>query len=137
MSATRANTLFAFSVLLWGLLATSCTVVTDPTKPTTDVTSSTSPGSSKSKSDEKAKAFASENFARLKEDMALGRGEHLASLATLLGVPEDRHPEFFTLAKENFSSLVSSERTTSDELLAALNRELAMHPRLRSGVTPN
>ena len=137
MSATRANTLFAFSVLLWGLLATSCTVVTDPTKPTTDVTSSTSPGSSKSKSGEKAKAFASENFARLKEDMALGRGEHLAALATLLGVPEDRQAEFFTLAKENFSSLVSSERTTSDELLAALNRELATHPRLRGGVTPN
>lgn len=137
MGATRRIALFAFAVLAWGFLTTSCTIVTDPTKSSSDFTSSTSPGSSKSKSDEKAKAFANENLARLKEDMALGRGEYLTSLATLLEIPEDRRTQFFTLAKEKFPTLVSSEWTTSDELLAALDHELMMHPYLRGDVTPN
>lgn len=136
MTARSRIALLAFYVLAGGLWTTSCTVVTDPTKPTTDVTSSTSPGSS-SKSEQKSEAFTNTNLARLKEDMALGQGEHLASLATLLGVPEKRRSEFFALAKEKFPSLVSSEQTTSEELLAALNRELARHPHLRDDVTPN
>lgn len=39
--------------------------------------------------------LASRAFETLAEDMAQGRGEHLASLATLLGVPEDAQPDFF------------------------------------------
>jgi Protein of unknown function (DUF3015) len=130
--------LYVFSVLIWGLSATSCTIVTDPTKSSSDFTSSTSPGSSSKPSpEEKAKSFANENFERLQEDMALGGGEHLASLATLLGVPNDRQPEFFALAKEQFPSLVNSAGTTSNELIAALDRELAMRPYLREEVPPH
>lgn len=136
MRATKGIVLFVFPVLLGGMALTSCTVVTDPTKPTTDVTSSTSPGSS-SKSEKKAEAFINTNFARIKEDMVRGRGEHLASLATLLGVREERCTEFFSLTKEKFPSLIMSERTTSNEFLTALNHELAMHPYLRDDVTSN
>jgi len=136
MNVARGIALFTFSLLTWGLLATSCTVVTDPTKPSTDVTSSTSPGSS-SKSANKAGAFTSANFARLKEDMALGRGEHLASLAVLLDIPEERRVEFFMLTKEKFPTLITSEQTTPEELLAALDREIMTHPHLRSNVTQN
>ena len=138
MISTGRIILYTLPVLIGGLLAISCSLTTDPTKSSSDFTSSTSPGSSsKSSPEEKAKAFATENFARLKEDMALGRGEHLASLATLLGVPKDRQPEFFALAKEQFPSLVSSTQTTSDELIAALDRELALRPYLREEVMPH
>ena len=45
-------------------------------------------------SEYKTTVFASLNFDALSAEMAQGRGEHLASLATLMGVPEERHPVF-------------------------------------------
>ena len=69
--------------------------------------------------------------------MALGRGEYLASLATLLGVPESQQAEFFAFTKENFSSLVSSDQVTPDEMLEALNRELAACPQFHIIVAQN
>jgi hypothetical protein len=116
----------------------SCTVVTDPMKSSSDFTSSTTPSSSsKPSQEEKAKSFARDNFFRLKEDMALGKGEHLASLATLLGVPEQHQAEFFALTKEKFPSLVRSEQVTADEMFMALNQELAAHPHLQGGIGQN
>ena len=49
-------------------------------------------------------------FQSLAEEMAQGRGEHLASLATLLGVPEEAQPEFFALVQEKYTMLVGSTR---------------------------
>ena len=40
------------------------------------------------------------NYERLTEEITQGRGEHLASLATLMGIPHDRHALFFALAQE-------------------------------------
>ena len=42
----------------------------------------------------KVNAFASLNFENLSQDMAQGRGEHLASLATLMGIPAVQQPAF-------------------------------------------
>ena len=44
--------------------------------------------------------FAELNYERLTEEITQGRGEHLASLATLMGIPHDRHALFFALAQE-------------------------------------
>ena len=41
----------------------------------------------------KVTMFAAINFENLSQEMAQGRGEHLASLATLLGVPAERQHE--------------------------------------------
>ena len=89
-------------------------------------TSSTSPGSDSSDSakKEQALAFSKMNLERIKTDMAVGGGEHLTSLATLLEIPAYNQQEFFTLTKSNFSTLFSSEQTTAEELLARLDDEL-------------
>jgi hypothetical protein len=76
--------------------------------------------------------FTDQNFDRIREDMALGGGEHLASLAALLDIPEAQQPSFFRLTKEKFSILFSSANTTPEEMLAKLDKELTTHPDLRS-----
>jgi hypothetical protein len=93
-------------------------------------TSSTSPGANSSKSSEKeqALAFSKVDLERIKTDMAMGGGEHLTSLATLLGVPAHNQQEFFALTKANFSTLFNSEQTTAEELLARLEDELRANP---------
>jgi hypothetical protein len=131
-----------FSVFVGGMMLMSCSITTDPTKASSDaaadITSSTTPSSSsKPSAAEKAEYFARDNFFRLKEDMAIGKGEHLASLATLLGVPEQHQVEFFALTKEKFPSLVSSDQVTADDMLLALDRELAAHPHLQGGLGQN
>ena len=42
--------------------------------------------------------FAELNSDALAQEMAQGRGEHVASLATLLGLPQEQHPAFFVMA---------------------------------------
>ena len=71
--------------------------------------------------------LASRAFETLAEDMAQGRGEHLASLATLLGVPEDAQPEFFALVQEKYTVLVGSHDTTAVTMLQALQASMAEH----------
>ena len=86
--------LLAVAVFL--LASSACT-----TDNTTDTISSTTPGlwytgDGQVKSEYKTIAFTTLNFENLKQDMAQGRGEYLASLGTLLGVPGDHQAEFFT-----------------------------------------
>jgi len=102
------------------------------TDASSEFTSSTSPraDSAKSSKNDRALAFSKVKLERIKTDMAVGGGEHLTSLATLLGVPAQKQPEFFALTKANFSTLFSSEQTTAEELLARLEDEIGANPRL-------
>ena len=103
------------------------------TKETTDTTSNiTGTTSGKSwfegglvKKDQEVNAFANLNFDNLKQDMAMGRGEYLASLRSLMGVAPARQDEFFVLAQTHYTTLVRSEQTTPDEMLVAINQILA------------
>ncbi|MBI3807390.1 MAG: DUF3015 domain-containing protein [Nitrospirae bacterium] len=74
--------------------------------------------------------MASRSFESLAEEMAQGRGEHLASLATLLGVPEEAQPEFFALVQEKYTILVGSDDTTAVTMLQALQSAMAERPAL-------
>ncbi|MGD0585124.1 MAG: DUF3015 family protein [Oryzomonas sp.] len=124
-------------------LVSSCAVTTDSTKGTsetlqntseasTNFTSSTSPRDEGKTSDaQNVKRFASVNLDRLREDMARGSGEHLTAFAHLLGVRENRQAEFFAVTKQNYPILFGSEPTTSDEMLARLDTELAANPAWR------
>lgn len=47
--------------------------------------------------DQKTTMFALLNFENLTQEMAQGKGEHLASLASLMGIPDEQHPAFFAL----------------------------------------
>jgi hypothetical protein len=68
------------------------------------------------------------SFESLKQEMAQGQGEHLASLATLLGVPTENQPEFFSLLQEKYVSLVQSEETTPIVMLQAIQEAMSSHP---------
>jgi hypothetical protein len=74
--------------------------------------------------------MASRAFESLAQDMAQGQGEHLASLATLLGVPEEAQPEFFALVQEKYTVLVGSDDTTAVTMLQALQSAMAERPAL-------
>lgn len=80
----------------------------------------------------KVNAFASINFEPLSQEMAQGGGEYLASLATLMGVPEAHQAEFFALAQEQYASLIQSEGTSPDAMVKALREAMAGHPVLAS-----
>ena len=71
-----------------------------------------------------ADAFTNLNFENLKQDMALGRGEYLASLGTLMGIPENHQGDFFTLAQRQYSALAQANEATPTEFLTALDGTL-------------
>jgi hypothetical protein len=110
----------------------SSKTIQNTTDATSNFTSSTTPGSDSSDSAkrEQALAFSKAKLERIKTDMAVGGGEHLTSLATLLGVPAHNQHEFFTLTQANFDTLFSTEQTTAEELLARLDNELIANPNL-------
>lgn len=74
--------------------------------------------------DHELKIYAEANLENLAQEMAQGRGEHLASLAALLGISQERQPAFFRMTQENYSSLFKSDQTTASEMLSALQTEL-------------
>ena len=84
------------------------------------------------KNDQKVNMFAGVNLENLSQEMAQGKGESLASLASLLGVPADHQSEFFALTQEQYTAIFPSERTTSAEMLVALNGAMSSHPTLSS-----
>jgi len=67
-------------------------------------------------------------FEALAQEMAQGGGEHLTSLAVLLGVPEEHHETFFALVQEKFGMLLQSGETTPLTMLDALKAAMAEHP---------
>ncbi len=77
---------------------------------------------------EHATMFANLNFDNLSQEMAQGGGEHLASLATLLGVPAEQQPAFFAMTQEKYATLVQSGETTPAAMLKALHEAMAQHP---------
>ncbi len=73
-------------------------------------------------------SMASTSFDSLRQEMAQGQGEHLASLATLLGVPEKDQPRFFALVQEKYSILMDSDQTSPLAMLQALQAAMAENP---------
>lgn len=67
-------------------------------------------------------------FDQLAQEMAQGHGEHLASLAVLLGVLEEHQAEFFALVQNKFTTLLQSGETTPLMMLEALQAAMADHP---------
>lgn len=117
------------------MVLSSCAITTNATngtsdslQNTSDATTDSSGGDHHEARNQKVKAFTAANFDRLREDMARGGGEHLASLAYLLGIGKDHRADFFALAKENYPVLFSSEPTTPEVFLARLGSELNEHP---------
>jgi Protein of unknown function (DUF3015). len=79
-------------------------------------------------SSEKTNVFVALNFENLTQEMAQGQGEHLSSLATLMGVPAEHHAAFFAIAQEHYTAFVDSGETTPVAVVKALNEAVAAHP---------
>lgn len=78
----------------------------------------------------KVNVFAAANYENLSQEMARGGGEHLASLAELMGVPEEQRSEFFTVAQAQYASLIQSGDQTPDGMVKTLHSGMAAHPTL-------
>lgn len=70
-------------------------------------------------------SLAAASFESLGQEMAKGQREHLASLATLLGVAEKDRAAFSALVQEKFTTLMESGRTTPLAMLQALQAAMA------------
>ena len=122
--------------------ASACT--TTPTGTTKDIFDFTSSTTGKSwynedgmlRPEHRPIAFATFNYESVKRDMAQGQGEHLVSLATLLGVSRARVDEFGLLAQARYAAL-ESPRTTPEEILISMRSILEEHPDLVSGRNVN
>ncbi len=71
--------------------------------------------------------FAEKNYSTLVKEMAMGEGENLDTLASMYGCSQDSYGDFGTVAQENFSHIVKSDSTTSQEMLSSLKSEMSGH----------
>jgi hypothetical protein len=85
--------------------------------------------------EEKTNRFAAINFENLSQEMAQGQGEHLASLATLMGVPAEHQAEFFAMTQDRYTSLVNAGEASPVAMVKAINSAIATHPVLAQGST--
>ena len=123
--------------LLAALWLSSCAVTTAPTEvssatsesttdATSDLTSSTSLDDDDDKAEVEVEQFVISNYKRLRADMAVGEGEYLASLATLLAIDDANKEQFYALTKNNFDQLFVSSGTTVKELIANLHEQVTL-----------
>jgi len=79
-------------------------------------------------SEEKATMFAQMSFENLSQEMAQGQGEHLTSLATLMGVPVEHQAEFFAMMQERYLAFIEAGDSSPAALLEALHEAITHHP---------
>jgi Protein of unknown function (DUF3015) len=84
------------------------------------------------KAEHKVQAFATVNFENLRQDMAQGHGEYLASLWALLGGTADQAPAFYTRTQVAYPLLLSAQQTTPEEMLVTLARVLSAPPTMNT-----
>jgi glucose-6-phosphate-specific signal transduction histidine kinase len=60
----------------------------------------------------------------LNENMAQGKGEHLAAVANLLAVSDTQKPAFYRMTQQKFMNLVNKGQATPAELITQLQQEI-------------
>jgi hypothetical protein len=76
----------------------------------------------------KSDVFVVSTFESLSEDMARGQGEHLASLATMIGVPVEDQPAFFALAQDRYRVLMEKGEDSPLAIIKAVQEAAVGHP---------
>jgi hypothetical protein len=76
----------------------------------------------------KTEVFVAATFENLAGDMARGQGEHLAALATLLGVPTEHQQMFFAMVQGRYRELIANGETSPSALIKALDETVKGHP---------
>lgn len=77
---------------------------------------------------EKVNVFATVNFDNLSQEMAQGEGEHLTSLATLMGIPVAQQPAFFAMTQEKYTTLVQDGEPSPKAVISAMHDAMVDHP---------
>ena len=67
------------------------------------------------------KLFVAANMDNLAQDIAVGKGESLDTVAELLAVPADKRADFCKRAHANFGTIYGSEKVTHQDVLQALD----------------
>ncbi len=70
--------------------------------------------------DEKLNNFVAKNLDELAQDIAVGEGAYLETLAELMGVPESEKASFYRKLSANFDRIFPSEKVTSAEVIRAI-----------------
>jgi Protein of unknown function (DUF3015) len=73
----------------------------------------------------KVSMFIDTNLDKLARDMAVGKGETLESLASLMGVQDADKAAFFATTKSHFAEIIPSANASTQEVIDALNHVLA------------
>jgi hypothetical protein len=77
---------------------------------------------------ERTNVFVFAMFDNLSQEMAKGQGEHLASLATLMGVPPEHQAEFFAMTQEKYKALVEEGEESPVAVIKAIEDAMVEHP---------
>ena len=75
----------------------------------------------------KAEMFVASTFESLSQDMARGQGEHLASLATMMGVPVEHQPAFFSLVQDRYRALIERDENSPLAVIKAIQEAAGGH----------
>lgn len=67
------------------------------------------------------KVFVANNLDNLSQEMAQGQGDHLASLATLMGVAKEDQSAFYSFTQSQYGSLFNTSEVSADQVIAALD----------------
>jgi hypothetical protein len=74
--------------------------------------------------------FVESNFATLSKEMAAGEGEHLSTLAGLMGCSTESVGAFGAFTQVNYSAIIQNPDTSASELLGALKTGMSRDQRL-------
>jgi DUF3015 family protein len=83
----------------------------------------------------KVTVFTAANFENLSQEMAQGGGEHLASLAALMGVPANHQGEFFAMTQNQYTALIREGEASPVAMVQVINDAIATHPVLAQAST--
>ncbi len=72
--------------------------------------------------------FVEKTFPSLTREMAAGGGEHLQTLAALLGCPSDKATQFAAFTQQNYEVIFASDRTTPTDMLSTVKDKMAKDP---------
>jgi len=74
--------------------------------------------------------FVEHNFSSLSKEMANGKGEHLETLAGLLGCPLNVRGEFASMTQQQYEAIFIGSPVSSAEMLNSVKEKIASDPKL-------
>ena len=77
------------------------------------------------------KQFVAANIDSLAQDVAQGGGDHLQSLASLIGIEEQDQSKFFLTTQANYENIFTQNSTSYKSVIAAIDTAMLLNPQLR------